>query len=511
MAVSLNATTLVALGIGAAIVVFFMMLLSCWRKVGPNEALIISGPSWFRRRGFRIVQGGGTMVIPIFEQVQSLSLELMPLEIQEDNIYTLQGVPVSVDAIAQVKVRGDETAIATAAEQFLSKTPEEIRQIAQNSLQGHLRAIVATLTVEDLYRNQDAFAQRVAEVAEKDLANMGLTIVSFTIRAIRDKQGYLDALGRPRIAQVKRDARIAEAEAERDATIQAAKAQQEAKAAEFAAQTKIAESQRDFEMRQAEFQAQVNQKKAEADIAYDLRKYQLEQELKREQVRVQLVEREALIEVQEKEIVRKEKELDATVRKPAQAEADRIRMIADAERYRTVAQAEAEAEAKRKTGEAEAQVVQVRGLAEAEVIKAKGLAEAEAEKAQGLAEAEVVRAKGLAEAEAMMRKAEAWRHFNQAAISQMFIERLPEITRALAEPLSKVDRIVVISNAGNGVGASRITQDVVNMVAQIPPVLESLTGINVRDLVTRLPGIQQSDAGQQSGDAGSGASEKSTD
>jgi len=487
-----QSSALIGLGIAVVIVVVLMFILSRWRKVGPNEALIISGIG--KRRGFRIVQGGGTFVWPVLEQVQKLSLEVMTLDVNVVDVYTAQGVPVTVDGVAQVKVRGDESAIATAAEQFLGKTPEQIREIARQTLEGHLRAIVGAMSVEELYRNRDAFAQRVAEVAESDLANMGLTIVSFTIRDIRDKQGYLDALGRPRIAQVKRDARIAEAEAERDATIRAAQAKQEAQSAEFEAQTKIAEAKRDFEMRQAEYQAQVNQKKAEADLAYDLRKYQLEQELKREQVKVQLVEKEALIEVQEKEIIRKEKELDATVRKPAQAEADRIRMIADAERYRTVAQAEAEAESKRRTGEAEAQVVQMRGLAEAEVIKAKGLAEAEAEKARGLAEAEVIRAKGLAEAEAMMRKAEAWRAYNQAAITEMFIERLPEITKALAEPLSKVERIVIISNTsgdGAGIGASRLTQDIVNMMAQIPPVLESLTGINVRDLVSRLPGIQQ--------------------
>lgn len=479
---------LVGISLGFVVVFFLFLVLSRWRKVGPNEALIVSGRgSWIvdaqgrrAKRGFRIIKGGGTFVWPILEQMQFLSLEIMTLDVNVVDVYTGPGVPISVDGIAQVKVRGDETAIATASEQLLGKPPHLIGDVARQTLEGHLRAIVGAMTVEDLYRNREAFAQRVAEVAESDLANMGLTIVSFTIRDIRDKQGYLDALGRPRIAQIKRDARIAEAEAERDATIRSAQAKQEAQAAEFAAQTKIAESKRDFESRQAEYQAQVNQKKAEADLAYDLRRYQVEQELKREQVRVQLVEKESLIEVQEKEIARREKELDATVRKPAEAEAYRLRTIADAERYRTIALAEAGAEAKRKTGEAEA-----------DVIRVKGIAEADAQKAQGLAEAEVIKAKGLSEAEAMHRKAEAWREYNQAAITEMFIERLPEVTRALAEPLSKVDRIVIISNIGDGVGASRMTQDVVNMIAQVPPVLESLTGINIRDLVSRLPGIQQ--------------------
>ena len=231
---------LVGIGIAFVILVMLMFIMSRWRKVGPNEALIISGIG--KRRGFRIVQGGGTFVLPVLEQVQTLSLEVMTLDVNVVDVYTAYGVPVTVDGVAQVKVRGDETAIATAAEQFLGKTPEQTREIARQTLEGHLRAIVGAMTVEELYRNRDAFAQRVAEVAESDLANMGLTIVSFAIRDIRDKQGYLDALGRPRIAQVKRDARIAEAEAERDAAIRAAQAQQEAKTAEYEAQTKIAES-----------------------------------------------------------------------------------------------------------------------------------------------------------------------------------------------------------------------------------------------------------------------------
>src|SRR5476651_1040906 len=176
---------------------------------------------------------------------------------------TFKGVPVKVDGVAQIKVKGDDVSIATAAEQFLSKATDDIKSIAMQTLEGHLRAILGTMTVEEIYQNRDAFAAKVQEVAAGDMANMGLTIVSFTIRDIRDTQGYLDALGKPRIAQVKRDAVIAQAEADRDSVIRSAQAGQAGQEAKFAADTKVAEAKRDYEMSVAGYNASVNQKKAE--------------------------------------------------------------------------------------------------------------------------------------------------------------------------------------------------------------------------------------------------------
>jgi flotillin len=197
---------------------------SRYTKSGPNQVLVISGikrkmvepDGTTREVGFRIVKGGGRFVWPIFEKVDILSLELLTIDVQTPEVYTSKGVPVKVDGVAQIKVKGDDVSIATAAEQFLSKGVDDIKNIAMQTLEGHLRAILGTMTVEEIYQNRDAFASKVQEVAAGDMANMGLTIVSFTIRDIRDTQGYLDALGKPRIAQVKRDAIIAQAEADRD-------------------------------------------------------------------------------------------------------------------------------------------------------------------------------------------------------------------------------------------------------------------------------------------------------
>jgi len=461
------------------IVVVFLLIFGIvanrWVKVGPNQVLIVSGRSHnvrgpdgrVIRIGFRLVRGGGTFVWPVLEMAELMSLELMTLEVKTPEVYTQMGVPVQVDGIAQIKVRNDDVSIRTAGEQFLSMGSAQIRQIALQTVEGHLRAILGMLTVEEIYRERDKFAQRVQEVAASDLANMGLQIVSFTIRDIRDSQGYLDALGKPRIAEVKRDAVVGEAEANRDAVIRSAKANQEGQSAKYIADTQIAEADRDYKMKLADYTASVNQKKANADLAYDLQKFQTQQLVTAEQVKVQVVEKENQVQVQEMEIQRKEKELNATVKTPAEAERFRIQQLADAEQYRL-----------RNTA-----------LGQADAIKATGFAEADANKAKGLAQADVILAQGVSEAQAMAKKADAWRAYNEAAVAQMFIEKLPEIASAVASPLAKMEKMVVVNLGEGGGGASKVTADVTQIIGQLPPVLEALTGIKLGDLVSKLPGM----------------------
>ncbi|MFC1476236.1 flotillin family protein, partial [Candidatus Zixiibacteriota bacterium] len=257
--------------------------------------------------------GGGTFVLPVFERVDRLSLELFTLDVNTPEVYTKRGVPVFVDGIAQVKIRSDDHGIRTAAEQFLSKGRTEIMRIALQTLEGHLRSIIGTLTVEEAYSNREAFAARVQEVAESDMAGMGLSIVSFTTRDIKDKQGYLEALGRPQIAEVKKNAEVGEANARRDALILSAKAEQEGRTAQLAAETEIAHADRDYKMRLAEFEAAIQQKKAAADLAYDLEKHKMSQQVRAEELQVELIEKNKRIDIEEKEIERREKELVAAV------------------------------------------------------------------------------------------------------------------------------------------------------------------------------------------------------
>ncbi|MHB9036930.1 MAG: flotillin family protein [Armatimonadota bacterium] len=459
--------------------VVFVMLIAMWmasryRKVGPNSVLIVYGRKHGFRdavsgehgtRGFRIVQGGGTVVLPVIETFQTLSLELLTLDINTPAVYTVQGVPLMVEGVAQIKVRGDDTSIITAAEQFLDKTQAQIAEIALHTLEGHLRAIIGTMNVEEIVTNWDSFAQKVQEVSAVDLANMGLQIVSFVIKYVRDDKGYLEAWGRPRIAMVKRDASIAEAEAQRDSTVKAAQAHQLAEAARLESETRIAEADRDYKSNLAEYNATVKQKEAEADLSYDLQKFKTQQLVRSEEVQVQVIEKQKQIQVQEQEILRREKELAATIERPAMAERSKIQQLAEAEQYRLQATATGQAEATRQVG----------------------LAEADAAKAKGLAEAEVVQAKGQAEALAMAKKAEAWQQYNEAAILQIVVENLPQLARAVAEPLSKTEKIIVIGGGSDGsAGASKVTQDVVNVVAQLPPMIQALTGMNLEDLLKNI-------------------------
>src|SRR5262245_43695582 len=499
---ALSTATLVVAAVVAILFVFFMFVAiwaSRYTKVGPNQVLVISGrkhrmtdpDGTVREVGFRIVKGGGVFVWPVFEKVDILSLELLTIDVQTPEVYTSKGVPVRVDGVAQIKVKGDDISIGTAAEQFLSKGADEIKNIAMQTLEGHLRAILGTLTVEEIYQNRDAFASKVQEVAAGDMANMGLGIVSFTIRDIRDSQGYLEALGKPRIAQVKRDAQIAQAEADRDAMIKSSQAQQAGQEAKFVADTKIAEAQRDYQSNVAQYQAAVNQKKAEADLAYDLQKFKTGQLVKAEEVQVQIIEKQKQIELQQQEIMRKQRELEANVQKPADAERYRVETLANAKKFQLETEAAGAASATKATG-----------FANADVAKATGVAEAEANKARGLAEASVIEAQGKAQAEAMRVKAESFKQYNEAAVIEMIVKVLPEVAGKVSEPLSKTEKMVII-NSGNGAGggASRLTGDVTQIIAQLPPVLESLTGVKFEKLLEQVPALKKAMAKEKSIDS----------
>ena len=479
-------------GVGAVLFVFFIFAgiwASRYTKVGPNQVLVISGrkrkvldpDGTTREVGFRIVKGGGRFVWPVYEKVDILSLEILTIDVQTPEVYTSKGVPVKVDGVAQIKIKGDDISIATASEQFLSKNTEEIKSVAMQTLEGHLRAILGTMTVEEIYQNRDAFASKVQEVAAGDMANMGLGIVSFTIRDIRDTQGYLDALGKPRIAQVKRDAVIAQAEADRDAMIRSAQATQAGQEAKFAADTKIAEAQRDYQSNVAQYQAAVNQKKAEADLAYDLQKFKTGQLVKAEEVQVQIIEKQKQIELQQQEIQRRQRELEATVQRPADAERYRVETLANATKFQLETEAAGAASA-----------AKAKGFAAADVSKATGVAEAEANKARGLAEAAVIEAQGKATASAMQAKAESFKQYNEAAVIEMIVRVLPEVAGKISEPLAKMEKMVII-NSGNGPGggASKLTGDVTQIIAQLPPVLESLTGVKFEKLLEQVPALKK--------------------
>ena len=466
-----------------------------FHTVGPNHALIVSGGS----AQPKLKVGGRMFVLPILQKAQIISLEVMTLQVNTARVYTKEGVSVSVDGVAQVKVGRSEEAIRTAAEQFLGKTATQIAEVALQTLEGQQRAILGTMTVEDIYRDRVAFAEQVRDVAATDMTNMGLEIVSFSIRDIQDEQGYLEALGVRRTAEVKRDAAIGEAQAERDAGIKEAGADQQRQAARFEADTSIAESERDFQTQKAAYDQQVNARRAEAELAYALQEAKTRQQIRGEELQIEVVERQKQIEVQQQEIIRRERELDATVRRPAEAERDQLELIAEGNRRRIRVESEAERYKLETVAEGERTRIIAEAQAGAESIRLRGQADADAIRARGEAEADAIRAQGLAEAQAMNKKADAWKEYGQAAMIQQLFDSLPDVAGAVAEPLAKTESIVVISNGGDGnsgAGASKVTQDVSSTIAQLPALVQSLTGVDLISSLKNLPGIVSDESTQ---------------
>ncbi|MBV9329446.1 MAG: flotillin family protein [Chloroflexi bacterium] len=453
-----------------AVLVIMWIVGNLFRRVGPNRALIVYG--W---GGTHIVTGGGKVVWPLFQSFQELSLELMSFDVApEQQLYTSQGVAVAVEAVSQIKVKSDPLSIRTASEQFLTKPPAEREALLRLVMEGHLRGIVGLLKVEEIVKEPEIVAGRVRDSVSDDLTKMGLEVVSFTIKKVIDENDYINNMGRPDIARVKREADIAQAEAERDTAIRRAMAMREAAVAQAAAdqerviaqtasEAKQAEASRDLEVKKAEYESSVRAQRASAEKAYDIASNQAQQKVVAEQVKVDQVQRQEQIRVQELEVQRRVLELEATVTKPADAERQRIQVMADAQRTKLATEAAGQAEATR---------------------------------LQGSAEAEIVRAKGQAEADAMHQRAEAYQEYSQAAVLDKLITGMPEVVRALSQSLASVDRITVVSTGdGHNAGVSQLTGEVAKMVAQVPELFETLTGQKVSDLMQRLRALDAPAAG----------------
>ncbi|HUN60323.1 MAG TPA: SPFH domain-containing protein [Candidatus Binataceae bacterium] len=449
---------------GTAVAVLILLtgvFAKLYRKAGPHEALVVYG-----FRGTRVIKGHGTVILPMVESCRELSLELMSFDVApQQDLYTKQGVAVTVEAVAQIKVKSDPESILTASEQFLTKTPPDREALIRLVMEGHLRGIIGQLTVEEIVKQPEMVADRMRSTCADDMNKMGLEVISFTIKEVRDKNEYITNMGRPDIARIKRDADVATAEADRDTAIKRAialresatakaQADQERVAAETASLALQAEAQRDLEVKRASYAEMVKRQQAQADKAYEIQANVMQQQLIVESVKVQQAEKEQQVKVQEAEIVRREKELIATVLKQAEIERQRIQTLAEAERSKTIAEAEGRASAIR---------------------------------AQGEAEAEIIFKKGDAEARAMNIRAEAYQEYNQAAVLDKLITSLPEVVKALASPLAKVDHITVVSTGnGDSAGMHKITGDLTQMAAQVPALFEALSGMQMSELLGKI-------------------------
>jgi flotillin len=453
---------LVIAGLMALTIVFLISVFArLYRKAGPHEALVVYG-----FRGTRIIKGRGSVIFPMVENCRMLSLELMSFDVApEQDLYTRQGVAVTVEAVAQIKVKSDPESIQTAAEQFLTKTPQEREGLIRLVMEGHLRGIIGQLTVEEIVKQPEMVGDRMRSTCADDMNKMGLEVISFTIKEVRDKNEYITNMGRPDVARIKRDADVAAAEAERDTAIKRAEAMRAAAVAkaqadkervlaETLSQVAQAEAQRDLQVKQANFLEAVQKQKASADKAYEIQTNVMQQQVIAEQVKIEQVQKTGQIAVQEAEIQRRERELIATVLKQAEIERRKIEMLAEAQKQKLIFEAEGQAASTRATGEAEA---------------------------------EIIFKKGEAEAKAMNVKAEAYQDYNQAAVIDKLISNMPEIVKALASPLANVDKITIVSTGNSdAAGMNKITGDVAAMAAQIPALFETLSGMQFSELLSKV-------------------------
>jgi flotillin len=456
-----SVSTLIPIGIIVVVIaVILLVIAKQYRKVGPNEVLIVAGgrkrtvvsPDGSKVKvGYRYRLGGGTFVMPFMETIYRLPMDVISLNIKTPEVLTHNGVPIMAEATAQVKVDSSDFAIRLAAEQFLGQGKDGIRDVALNVLEGHMREVMGTMTVEQIYRGRQEFSARVAEAVKPDLSRMGLVMLSYALKDISDAQGFLESLSKPQIAAAKRDASIAEAETQKESIIKSSQARKEGEVARLAADALIAKTQWENEAKKAESQVMVNQRKAQADFSYELERYRLSQQIKKEEGTMKAIEKAEAIKIEELEIGRREKELESSVIKPADARKYQIKAEAEAEEFRIQAEAKGKAEALRFEGDAEA---------------------------------ELIKKKGLAEAEAMLKKAQAWEKYNQAAVLEMYLKTLPDLAKAVSEPLSKVDKIVVVSGGGDkSLGTTKITAQVAEVLSQLPEVVKSLTGVDLKKLL----------------------------
>ena len=518
----------------AAVILVLMVIMSWWKRVPQDKAGVVTGIKK------KVITGGGGIVIPVINRIDYISLSASSLEITTEDSMSSQKVPINVVSTVVLKVKNDTTSILKAIERFNGKDIKEVKLNMEEILEGKLREVVSTLSVEELYSNREKFANSVQEAAATELSTMGLEIMSFTIKDVTDENGYIKSLGVKQIAEKKKEADIAQAEAERERQIKVSEARRDGEQAKLATEAEISAANKEKLIKEQAYQKEIQTSKAQADVAYAIQKNITEKDVIQTEMDAELLRQErqkdieqAAVqveiskEVKNRELAERQAEtakasLQATVVQPAIAEREKQAQIADSEKYKKVAEADASAQTLKKQADAEAEATRMRGLAtaetnaiaetkkaeaeaaairmkaeaeatatkakqlaEAEGIRAKQLAEAEGIRAKKLAEAEGIKAALLAEAEGMEKKAEAYNKYNKAAVTEMIVNILPEMAGRIAEPLARIEKITVIdSGSGNGEnGVGNLAGNVGSVLAKTLETVKETTGIDFKEII----------------------------
>jgi flotillin len=449
-------TILIIGGITLVVLVLLIILVRLqYKRVGPNEILIISGGRKNRITladgstkdiGFRFKIGGGAFVNPLTQRAEKMVIEVIPVQFKSPVWRTQNGIPIIAEYAAQVSINISDYALYLAITHFLSAGREGIQAVASTILEGRVREVIGTMTVEQILTERKEFTEKVFQGVQTDLNNLGLIMQSFALEDVNDTQGYIEALSKPQVAAAKYEAALDQSEKDKEIAVYTARSKKDGEIARLQADAEIAAKSWENEIKKAELQVNVNQKRAYADMAYELARFKIQQDLTKEQYAVKKVEMQESTKLEEMNIEKKQKELEANVIKPSEARKIQIMAEADAESYRILTESKGKMEAK---------------------------------KAEDSAEAERIKMIGQAEAESLGNRAKAYEKYNQAAIYEMILDKLPELAKNVAEPLSKIEKIVMIESDGK-LGTSKITGQVAEVLAQLPEVVQSLTGVDLK-------------------------------
>lgn len=493
---------LIVIGIiAAAFIVVLIAVFSTWRKVPADKAAIVTGLG-----RAKVITGGGIMVIPVLQRIDYITLENISFDVNMQGTLTADAVPIEANGTVVVKIKNDEAMIRSAVEQFNcgkeEQTKQHIMETARDVCEGRLREIIADMTAEQLYKDRKTFSERVKEVAEEQLSDLGLELKSFTIKGIGDQNGYFEALSKPQIAAVKRDAEIAQAEAIKESMIKTSEAKRAGEQARLEAEARMAEAKKEADIKKLNYERERQTTQAVSDAAYSIQqnvtlkeitntqmdanvlKEQRAREVREAEIQIQIAAEQKNTELAQRKAERKEAELMETVIKPSEAEKKRAELSAEAQKIAVIKQAEADAEAKKLDAAAQAEAKKLDAAAQAERIKQEGLAQAEVTARQGQAQAEAVKQMGLAEAEALEKKAEALAKMNDAGKLQMVIEKLPEIARAVADPMAKIGNITIIGGGQeDGAGAADVARYTVGALKAVNEALKDTIGFDMTEVL----------------------------
>jgi len=406
---------------------------------GKEPEYVHGGRTW--------VWGGG------LQACDRLPMNTMTVEITSNDVNSQLGVPVCAVGVAQVKVNSEPHVLKTACQLFLGEPMHVIEQVAHETLEGHQRAIIGNMQVEEMFRDKVKFSEQVLETASTDMLKLGLHIVSYTLKSLTDNNGYLKALGKTEIAQTQSRQRISEAQNLKDSDIKEAEAMQLQKIAEFEAEAEKAKAKIGLELQQAENMKDIGKQTAKADLAQRLQDAITRQQVVEQEMQVKVVERQREIKVQDEEIKRICQQLESTVIKPSEANAYSILKKAEADRNRVILEAEAEADAVRLRGEAEAFAILEKARAEAEQLK---------------------------------KRAEAFKQYEDAALIDLVLKVMPQVAAEIAGPLNNINKITMLSSGDGEVGAAKMTQEVLNVMEALPSVVRKLTGVDISKELTQL-------------------------